>query len=219
MGYKIIITGATGMVGEGVLIECLEHPQVSEMLSVSRRSTGRSHPKMKEYLVPDFLTIKEEDENLKGYDACFFCAGVSSLGMKEEDYKRATFDTTIHFAKVLLKQNLRMTFIYVSGTGTDSSEKGKLMWARIKGKTENTLANMPFKKVYNFRPGFMKLTPGQKNAIKMYKYVGWIYPILKTLAPNSASTLKQVGQAMINSLVNGSDRQVLEVKDINQLGS
>lgn len=219
MGYKIILTGATGMVGEGVLIECLEHPQVSEVLSISRRSSGRSHPKMKEYLVPDFLTLKEEDENLKGYDACFFCAGVSSLGRKEEEYRRATFDTTIHFARVLLKQNPQMTFIYVSGAGTDSSEQGKLMWARVKGRTENTLAKMNFKKVYNFRPGFMKLTSGQKNALKMYKYVGWMYPILKALAPNSVSTLKQVGQAMINILIRGSDRPILEVRDINQLGS
>lgn len=219
MSYKIILTGATGMVGEGVLLECLEHPQVSQVLSISRRSTERTHPKMKEYLVPDFLTLKEEDENLRGYDACFFCAGVSSLGMNEEEYKRVTFDTTIHFARVLLKQNPQMTFIYVSGAGTDSSEQGKLMWARVKGRTENTLAGMPFKKVYNFRPGFMKLTPGQKNALKMYKYVGWMYPVLKALAPNSVSTLKQVGQAMINSLIRGSDRQIQEVKHINQLGS
>lgn len=217
MGYKIILTGATGMVGEGVLIECLAHPRVAEVLSVSRRPSGRSHPKLKEYIAPDFLTLKEEDQNLKGYDACFFCAGVSSLGMNEADYTRATYDTTLHFARVLLKQNPQMTFIYVSGAGTDSSEKGRSMWARVKGKTENALAGMPFKKVYNFRPGFMKLTAGQKNALKMYKYVGWMYPFLKVVFPNSTSTLQQVGQAMINCLVTGSDRQVLEVRDINKL--
>jgi uncharacterized protein YbjT (DUF2867 family) len=219
MSYKVIITGATGMVGEGVLIECLAHPQISDVLSVSRRSAGMSHPKLKEYVVPDFLSLKENDENLKGYDACFFCAGISSVGMKEADYRRITYDTTIHFAKVSLQQNPQMTFIYVSGSGTDSSEKSRVMWARVKGKTENALAKMSFKKVYNFRPGFMKLTPGQKNALKMYKYIGWMYPFLKIILPKGTSTLKQVGQAMINSLITGSDKQILEVKDINKLGN
>ncbi|MES2726433.1 MAG: NAD-dependent epimerase/dehydratase family protein [Bacteroidota bacterium] len=219
MSYKVIVTGATGMVGEGVLIECLAHPQVSEVLSVSRKSNGLTHPKLKEYLVPDFLSMKMDDEKVKGYDACFFCAGVSSIGMKEEEYNRITFDTTVHFAKVLLQQNPQMTFIYVSGASTDSTEKGRQMWARVKGKTENTLAQMPFKKVYNFRPGFMKLTPGQKNALPLYKYIGWMYPILKAIFPNSASTLAQVGQAMINSLIIGSDKQILEVRDINELGN
>ncbi len=218
MNYKVIITGATGMVGEGVLLQCLAHPQISEVLSVSRKSNGMTHPKLKEYLVPDFLGLKEADENLKGYDACFFCAGVSSIGMKEPEYTRMTFDTTIHFAKVLLSQNPQMTFIYVSGKSTDGSEKGRIMWARVKGRTENSLAKMPFKKVYNFRPGFMKLTPGQKNALPAYKYVGWMFPILKVLAPSSTSTLVQVGQAMIHCLIKGYDKQVLEVKDINKLG-
>lgn len=207
------------MVGEGVLIECLAHPLISEVLSVSRRSSGMSHPKLKEYLVPDFLSMDDDDQNLSGYDACFFCAGVSSVGMKEVQYSRFTYDTTIHFAKVSLQQNPQMTFIYVSGAGTDSTEKGRLMWARVKGRTENALAKMPFKNVYNFRPGMMKRTPGQKNAIRMYKYVGWMYPFLKVVLPNSTSTLKQVGQAMINSLITGSDKQILEVRDINKLGN
>ena len=219
MNYKVIITGATGMVGEGVLIECLAHSQVSEVLSVSRKSSGIAHIKLKEYLVPDFLSLKDDDENLKGYDACFFCAGVSSAGMKESAYSRITYDTTIHFAKVLLQQNPQITFIYVSGTGTDSSGKSLLMWARVKGKTENALAKMPFKKVYNFRPGFMKATPGQKNTLKMYKYIEWLYPFLKVVLPDSASTLKQVALAMINSLITGSDKQIMEVKDINKLGN
>jgi uncharacterized protein YbjT (DUF2867 family) len=219
MSYKIIITGTTGMVGEGVLIECLAHPQISKVLSVSRRSNGMSHPKLKEYLVPDFLTLKYDDENLKGYDACFYCAGVSSIGMKEDVFRRNTYDTTIHFAKVALHQNPELVFVYVSGSGTDSSEKGRLMWARVKGRTENALAAMPFKKQFNFRPGFMKLTPGQKNALPLYKYVGWMYPFLKVVMPNGTSTLKQVGQAMINCLINGSDKKILEVRDINKLGN
>lgn len=219
MSYSVIITGTTGMVGEGVLLECLAHPQISSILSVSRRPIGMTHPKLKEYLVPDFLSLSESDENLEGYDACFYCAGVSSVGMKEAEYSRITYDTTIHFAKVLVQQNPGMTFIYVSGAGTDSSEKGRVMWARVKGKTENALAKMPFKNVYNFRPGFMKPTSGQKNTLKMYTYIGWMYPFLKKVVPNSTSTLKQVGQAMINSLINGAGKQTLEVKDLNKLGN
>ncbi len=219
MAYNIIITGATGMVGEGVLLECLDDPRVSTVLSVSRRPTGRVHPKLKEYIVPDFLELGNEDKNLRGYDACFFCAGVSSVGMNEEKFSRNTFDTAISFAKSVLAQNPGMTFIYVSGAGTDSSEKGRLMWARVKGRTENELTAMPFKKVYNFRPGFMQLTPGQKNALKLYKLLGWTFPFFKLLFPNKTSTLKQVGQAMINSIDSGIDKNVLEVKDINKLGA
>ena len=219
MNYKVIITGTTGMVGEGVLIECLEHPQISEVLSVSRRPTGMSHPKLKEYLVPDFLSLQAGDENLKGYDACFYCAGVSSIGMKEAEYSRITYDTTLHFAKVVLAQNPEMIFVYVSGAGTDSSEKGRLMWARVKGRTENALLKLPFKNVYNFRPGFMKATPGQKNLLSMYKYLGWMYPFLKKVYPSGTSTLKEVGQAMIYCLTTSSDTHIWEVKDINKLGN
>jgi uncharacterized protein YbjT (DUF2867 family) len=218
MNYKVVITGATGMVGEGVLLECLAHARISDVLSVSRKPSGMSHPKLKELIVPDFLNLKE-DEKLTGYDACFFCAGVSSVGMKEAAYSRITYDTTLHFAKILLQQNPGMTFIYVSGAGTDSSEKGRLMWARVKGRTENALAQLPFKNVYNFRPGFMKLTPGQKNALPMYKYVGWLYPFFNVVLPNSTSTLQQVGQAMINSLIYGSGKRILEVKDIKELAN
>ncbi len=219
MTYKIIITGATGMVGEGVLLECLEHPAVSHVLSVSRKPTGRTHPKLKEYIVPEFLEISMDDQNLKGYDACFFCAGVTSIGKKEPEYTRLTYDTTLHFAKVVAKQNPDMTFIYVSGASTDSTEKGRQMWARVKGRTENALMRLPFKHVYNFRPGFMKLTPGQKNELPMYKYFAWLYPILKIVMPNSTSTLKQVGKAMINCLIIGHEKQILEVRDINPLGN
>jgi len=218
MAYKVIITGTTGMVGEGVLIECLAHPQISAILSVSRKPCGIKHDKLQEYLMSDFLNLANNDENLKGYDACFFCAGVSSIGMSEVDYTRTTFDVTVHFAKVLLHENPNMTFIYVSGASTDSSEQGRSMWARVKGRTENTLAMMPFKKVHNFRPGFMKLTAGQKNAVPLYKYFAWMYPLLKLISPNSVSTLQQVGRAMINTLTVGSDKQIMEVTDINALG-
>ncbi|MBL7712076.1 MAG: epimerase [Chitinophagaceae bacterium] len=218
MSYKIILTGATGMVGEGVLLACLDHPQIAAVLSVSRRSCGRTHPKLKEYIVPDFLALKEGDEQLKGYDACFFCAGVTSIGKKETEYTHLTYDTTLHFAQVLAQQNPQMVFIYVSGAGTDSSEKGKVMWARVKGKTENDLQKLPFRKVHNFRPAAMKLTEGQRNALPAYKYFAWMFPILKVVWPNKVSTLKQLGNAMINTLAIGSDKEILEVQDINALG-
>jgi len=218
MSYKVIVTGVTGMVGEGVLMECLESPHISDVLTVSRKPTGRTHPKLKELIVPDFLTMTE-DERLRGYDACFYCAGVSSVGMKEPEYTKMTFDTTIHFATVLAKLNPQMTFVYVSGASTDSTEKGKMMWARVKGKTENTLARMPFRNVHNFRPGFMQATPGQKHLPSFYKYLGWSFPFFKIVMPNGTSTLQQVARAMINTLVVGSDKPVLEVKDINALGN
>jgi len=219
MNFKVIITGVTGMVGEGVLIEALAHPQITEVLSLSRKSSGLSHAKLKEYLISDFLLLPDHDEKLKGYDACFFCAGVSSVGMKEPEYSKITFDITCHVAKVLLKQNKDMTFIYVSGAGTDSSEKGRSMWARVKGKTENTLTKMGFKNVYNFRPGIMKPTPGQKNILKIYRNLGWLFPIIQLLFPNSSSTMKQIGLAMINSLIYGYDKQIIEVKDIKILAA
>lgn len=210
---KVIITGTTGMVGEGVLTECLAHSQITEVLSVSRKQTGITHPKLKEYIVPDFLSLKENDERLKDYDACFFCAGVSSVGMKEPEYTRITYDTTLTFAKAV-NPDCRMSFVYVSGSGTDSTEKSKLMWARVKGKTENDLMKLPFKQVFAFRPGFMKPVDGQKNIPKIYKFISWLYPVLKFVIPNVTSTLQQVGQAMIYAVQNGYDKNVVEVKDI-----
>ncbi len=214
---KVILTGTTGMVGEGVLLECLNHPDVNEILSVSRKTCGRSNPKLKEYIVPDFMDLQNDDELLKGYDACFYCAGVSSIGMDEDKYRRITYDMTLHFAKVLSNQNPEMTFVYVTGAGTDSTEQGRLMWARVKGKTENDLAKLPFKAVYNFRPAFMKSTAGQQNLPSFYKYVEWLYYVVKVVYPRGVCTLKQVGLAMIKSVQKGYDKQVLEVRDIKQL--
>lgn len=218
MGLNIIITGTTGMVGEGVLLACLENPRVEHILSVSRKSTGKKHPKLTEYIVPDFLQIQPTDTRLSGFDACFFCAGVSSIGMKEDKYHAITYDTTIHFAGVVLQQNPDIGFVYVSGKSTDSSEEGKLMWARVKGKTENRLMHMPFKKVYNFRPGLMKAMPGQQNILPLYKVLGWAFPFFKLIFPHATSTLQQVANAMINCITQGYPRPILEVKDINILG-
>lgn len=214
---KIMITGVTGMVGEGVLMECLENPSVDKVLSVSRKSSGRHHPKLVEYIVADFLALNEDDTKLAGYDGCFFCAGISSIGMKESDYARITYDMTLHFAQVVLRQNPGITFIYVSGTGTDSTEKGGMMWARVKGKTENALTAMPFRQVYHFRPGFLQASKGQKNILTLYRYLGWTFPFFKALFPKRVSTLKQLGKAMINAVSGGYPNHVLEVPDINQL--
>lgn len=215
---KVIITGTTGMVGEGVLLECLSDPKVEEVLSVSRRPAGIKHPKLKEYIVKDFYALSENDGILKGYDACFYCAGISSVGFKEEEYKRITYDITLNFAKAINPKH-QTTFIYVSGSGTDSTEKGKIMWARVKGKTENDLMKLPFKQVFAFRPGFMEPTIGQKNVIKFYKYVSWLTPVIKLLIPNILSTMKQVGQAMIYATKAGYEKNVIEVKDIKVLAN
>jgi uncharacterized protein YbjT (DUF2867 family) len=212
---RIIITGATGMVGEGVLLECLEHPAVEQVLLVNRKPYHSTHSKLKELIVPNFLQLDAFKIQLTGYDACFYCAGVSSVGMTEADYSRIIYDTTLHFAGVLAKLNPQMTFNYVSGAQTDGSEKGRVMWARVKGRAENALMKLPFKRVYNFRPGFMKPTPGQRNIKSYYTWIGWLYPILRMLLPNQVSTMRQVGLAMINSLLTGYTKQILEVKDIN----
>lgn len=208
---KVILTGATGMVGEGVLLECLQNPTVEKVLIVGRKHFEMSHPKLTELLVPDFLQIERYEDQLTGYDACFYCAGVSVIGLNEEQYTKITYNTTIHFARVLLKQNPGMAFHFVTGRGTDSTEKGKIMWARVKGSTENALMRMGFKGQYNFRPGFMSPFKGQKNVKWFFWPFIWVYP---TLFPSSSLTLKQVGQAMINLVEKGYDKQVLEIKDI-----
>ena len=217
MEIKVIITGATGMVGEGVLFECLGHADIKQVLMVNRRHYDLKHPKLKELIVPDFLNLDEFTGQLTGYDACFFCAGISSVGMNEQEYSHITYEITLHFAKKLASINPNMIFNYVSGGHTDSSEKGRIMWARVKGKTENALIKLPFKKVYNFRPGFMKATPGQKNIKSLYKFIGGLYPLLRVLSPNQVSTMSEVGLAMINSVIKGYSKQILEIKDINLL--
>lgn len=213
-GIKVMITGATGMVGEGVLLECLQNGNVSEVLIVNRRHYEYQHPKLKELIVPDFFHLSQFAEDLKGYDACFFCAGVSSIGMKEDKYTYITYDTTLSFAKTFLTYNPDSVFTYVSGAQTDSSEKGRLMWARVKGRTENDLMKLPFKGVYNFRPGVMVPFEGQKNWKRSYR---WLAKIIKAVAPKSVLGVQQVGLAMINATLVGYPSQILEVKDIRKL--
>jgi uncharacterized protein YbjT (DUF2867 family) len=216
---KVIITGVTGMVGEGVLHEALQRNEVTEILVLGRKSYGLTHPKLKEVIHANFHDLTSIEEQLKGYDACFFCLGVSSVGMKEPEYRKLTYDLTLHVASTLSRLNSAMTFCYISGAGTDSSEKGNSMWARVKGKTENDLTKLPFKHVYNFRPAFIVPTKGLKNTLKLYKYVGWLIPVIKTISPNYIVSLKDLGQAMVNVVLYGYDKTVLEVSDIRKIAA
>jgi uncharacterized protein YbjT (DUF2867 family) len=219
MQIKAIITGATGMVGEGVLMEALHHPDVEQVLVINRKPCGVSHPKLKEIIHSDFHNLTPIAGQLSGYNACFFCLGVSSVGMKEPEYTRMTYDLTLHVARVLSEKNRDMTFIYVSGASTDSTEQGSVMWARVKGKTENDLMKLPFKQVYAFRPGFMKAASDAKNTPKLYNAFAWLYPLLHPLFPGFMCTLSEVGEAMIKAVTKGYPKQVLEVKDIVQLAN
>ena len=212
---KVIITGTTGMIGEGILLECLNDDRISSILSVSRKPTGKNHPKLKEYIVSDFLLLHEGDENLKGYDACFFCAGISSIGISQADYERISYDTTLQFARAV-GPNPNMSFIYVSGSGTDSTEKGRLHWARVKGKTENDLMKLPFKQAFGFRIGIVIPAEGQVHVLTYYKYVSWLIPLLKIIAPNILNSMKQVANAMIHVSKNGYKSNIIYVKDIHR---
>lgn len=213
MKIKAIITGATGMVGEGVLLECMNNPDVEQVLVINRKPDGVSHPKLLEIIHKDFFDLTPIEKQLTGYNACFFCLGVSSVGISNEEYKHLTYDLTLHVAQILAKQNPDMTFCYVTGAGTDSSEQGRIAWARVKGATENAVIRL-FKKSYMFRPGFMKATPGQKNVKSYYKLLAWLYPIGRALYPAGFCTLQEVGLAMIKAVTKGYEKPIMEVKDI-----
>jgi len=216
MSIKAIITGATGMVGEGVMLTCLSDPDVAQVLVINRKPGGVSHPKLREIIHADFFNLAPIEAQLAGYDACFFCLGVSSVGMDADAYKRVTQDLTLGFAQVLAKANPELTFCYVTGKSTDSTEKGRIGWARVKGATENALLRL-FPNAYMFRPGGMKAVPGQKNLPALYRWLFWIFPIGIALAPASFCTLQEVGRAMINCATKGYEKRVLEVKDIVEL--
>lgn len=217
---KVIITGATGMIGEGVLYECLNHAEVEKVLVISRNPCGYSHPKLNEIIHKDLSNISSLSESVKGYNACYFCLGVTSLGKNEEDYTRLTYTLTLNFATILASFNPDMTFCYISGASTDSSEKGKTMWARVKGKTENDLMKLPFKLVYNFRPGgiepFLPLRPSQ-TYYKSYKYLSWLLALMKVITPNMVITLKDMSASMINASLIGYSKNILEMKDMKML--
>ncbi|MFI5125126.1 MAG: NAD-dependent epimerase/dehydratase family protein [Chitinophagales bacterium] len=214
---RVIVTGATGMVGEGVVHECLISNEVEAVLVVSRKTTGIKHPKLKELLLPDFFDLSSIQSQMAGYNACLFCLGVSSVGISKETYERLTYQLTMGFATVLAAQNPGMVFCYVSGKGTDSTEKGRMHWARVKGKTENDLQKLPFRSVYCFRPGIMSPTPGLKNTLSAYKWLGWLLPLMRTVSPNSVNSLAEVGNAMIHVVTRGYIQKIIEVTDIRKL--
>jgi len=211
---RAIITGSTGMVGEGVMHECLLHPDVEAVLVINRKPGGVMHPKLKEIIHDDFFDLSSIEDQLAGYNACYFCLGVTSIGKKEPEYYNLTYTLTLHVAETLVKHNSAMVFCYVSGSGTDSTEKGSSMWARVKGKTENDLMKLPFKEVYAFRPGYIHPTPGLKRTQPLYRYITWLYPVLKLIIPAGVCTLKELGLAMINITRYGYEKKIVDSKDI-----
>lgn len=220
---KVIIFGASGMVGQGVLRECLRDPGVERVLTIVRAPEGKADPRLTELVHGDFHDYSAIESMLAGYDACFFCLGVSAAGMKEADYRRITFDLTLAAAKTLSRLNPGMTFIYVSGTGTDETEKGRSMWARVKGETENALKRLPFRAVYLFRPGFIQPMHGIQSKTPLYRGVyavaSPLFPIFDRLAPRLVTTTERVGRAMLAVARSGAPQQVLENADINRLAT
>lgn len=215
---KVIITGATGMIGQGVLLECLDHPGISKVLTIGRNSTGTVHEKLTELVHKDFSDFSAVKGALKDYDACYYCMGVSAAGMNEADYSRLTYDYTMALARTLYKGNPEMTFIYVSGEGTDSSGKGRMMWARVKGRTENDLMQMGFRQVFAFRPGAILPLRGIKSKTRsyqfMYDYFTWLLKIIKAIFPNSIVNTTQIGLAMIHATLGGYDKAIIRPPDI-----
>ena len=218
---KIILFGATGMVGQGVLRECLLDAEVESVLAVGRSPTGQRHPKLREILHDNFLDYSAIESQLTGYDACFFCLGVSSVGISEERYRHLTYDITLAAATCLARLNPRLVFVYVTGQGTDSTERGRLMWARVKGKTENDLLKLPFKAAYMFRPAAIQPLHGIRSKTAwvqaIYVAAAPLLSLLNRVAPKYMTTTEQVGRGMIKVARDGYVRRVLESEDINRL--
>lgn len=215
MKIRSVITGSTGMVGEGVLHECLQSPLVEAVLVINRRSCGVVHPKLKEILHSDFSDFTSVEESLKGYHAAFLCMGITSIGASEELYTRITYGYTLSLAKSLVKQNPDIVLCYISGAGTKQDEKVKNMWMRVKGRTEQALQQLPCKAAYMFRPGYIRPTKGLTRTYRMYKILDPVmFPFLKLVAPKVACTLQEIGLAMINCAAKGYPKSILEVTDI-----
>jgi uncharacterized protein YbjT (DUF2867 family) len=218
---NVVIFGATGMVGSGVLLECLEDARIASVLVAGRRPVGMTAPKLREILVENFADLGPIQSEFATCGACFFCLGVSSAGMSEERYRQVTYDLTLGVAGTMVAANPAMTFCYVSGAGTDSTERGSRMWARVKGQTENALLRLPFKAAYMFRPGFILPLKGvrSKTAIyqAMYSVLAPLYPLLRRLAPRFTTTTVNVGRAMIVVALSGYDRPIIESPEIEQL--
>lgn len=209
------------MVGQGVLRECLLDPEVKSVLAVGRTPTGQQHEKLKEIMRPDVSDLAPVSSRLSGYDACFFCLGVSSAGMDPQKYQQITYDLAVSVARALVTLNPEMTFIYVSGAGTDSSERGRMMWARVKGKTENALLAMPFKAAYMFRPGYIQPLHGIRTKTRLYgvlyAVMAPLYPLWKLLIPQYVTTTECLGRAMLQAAKHGAPKHVLESSDINDI--
>jgi uncharacterized protein YbjT (DUF2867 family) len=220
---RVIIFGASGMIGQGVLRECLLDPGVEEVLLVGRSASGVSQEKVRELVQPDLLHYDAVEAQLSGFDACFFCLGVSSSGMKEADYERITYGIATAAAATLARLNPQMTFLYVSGAGTDSTEKGRSMWARVKGRTENALLRLPFRAAYMFRPGFIVPLHGIRSKTRVYQLLYSLtrplWPLLLRAFPNQITTTEQIGRAMIRAARYGAPKPILEAKDIIALAS
>jgi uncharacterized protein YbjT (DUF2867 family) len=216
---KVVLLGATGMVGQGVLRECLLDPDVESVLVIGRSTIGHRHEKLHEIVLSDLFDLSAAEGELSGYDACFFCLGVSSVGMTEDAYRRVTYDLTISVARSLAKLNPMMTFIYVSGASTDSTERGRTMWARVKGQTENALLKMPFKAAYMFRPAYIQPLHGIKTKTRWYgaayAMMAPFYPLWKRLFPKYVTTTECIGRAMLSVAKRGAAKPVLENQDIN----
>jgi len=212
---RVIITGTTGMVGEGVLIQCLNSPEIDAVLVINRKPCGYAHPKLKEIIHQDFFNFSPIEQQLSGYNACFFCLGISSVGVDKDVYFKMTYTLTMHVAKTLSRLNENMTFCYVSGSGTNPN--GKLSWQKVKGRTENELMELPFEQVFNLRPGFIKPIKEQKYAHKFYKFINWLFPVGRAISKNGFCTMQELGDAMINVLSHHNERKVLEGSDIIKL--
>lgn len=215
---NILIFGATGMVGRGVLRECLQAPDVDRVTTVGRSSVIVQHPKLRDEIVPDLMDLEGLESELQGFHACFFCLGVSSVGMDETQYTRITYELTLSAARVLARLNPLMTFVYVSGAGTDSTEQGRTMWARVKGRTENALQRLPFQAVYLFRPGVIQPMHGARSKTKstrvMYTVAKPLLPLLRALFPRQVLTTESLGQAMLSVARHGAPKPILESGDI-----
>jgi uncharacterized protein YbjT (DUF2867 family) len=220
---KVLLFGATGMVGQGVLRECLLDPDVERVTAVVRAASGQTHDKLVEVVHDDFMDYGKIATDLDGHDACLFCLGVSSAGMNEADYTRVTYDLTLAAAQALVRLRPAMTFIYVSGAGTDSTEKGRSMWARVKGRTENALLALPFAHAYMFRPGFIQPRHGVRSKTPLYRVVYVLTtplaPLFVWLTPGLATTTERVGRAMLHVARHGADKKVLETRDINAIAA
>ena len=218
---KIILFGGSGMVGQGVLRECLLAAEVDEVLSVARSASGSTHEKLREIVLADISAIGSVAQKLRGYDACFYCLGATSSGLTEKQYSEITYDLTMLIANLLVGMNPGMTFVFISGLGTDSSEQGRVMWARVKGKTENALLRLPFKAAYMLRPGVIQPLHGIKSKTWQYQILYTlmtpVLPLLKRLMPGQVTTTEQIGRAMIKLAVSGEQKPVLETRDINEL--